>query len=197
MSRDGARRSLSRLASSPPPLDAARGGCGPAFTAADVAGAVGFLRQAGRPWSAGQRLVLYLWAGHNSPADRTEVILALHDEVAAEVRAKLKGRLPPRAEFLSLVVMALDELAQEPDRACGTCKGLGFVFDPLTGESTICPVCRGSGRRWLGSRLLSRRMGISYKAWRLHYEAPYRVTRAAVADVESRAISQLSAALRG
>lgn len=173
-----------------------RGGCGPEVSAADIAAAVGFLRRAGRPWSAGQRLLLYLWAGHDRPQDRTELILALHAEVAAEVVAIT--RLPlamPREKVLTMVAIALDELAGAGDYVCRTCSGVGFVEQPGR-EPVLCPACHGAGRRWMGVRALSSRFGTSRMTWARRFDETYKVFLSAILGIELQALRQLSRALK-
>jgi hypothetical protein len=185
---ENVRRALARLAVSGKDWRDPRGGGIPELTAADIAGAVGYVDGV-----AAQYLVLYLWAGHDTLRDRQRLCLYLAGEASRWAREEgWKDGKP--GELQRLAGMALDEMADASDYVCRTCSGSGGITLP-NGKPAICSACGGVGRHWRGERLNASRWGCTREVWRSRYAAVYRRMVAMLSEMESLALGQIARAL--
>ena len=167
----------------------------PALTAADIAAALGFVTRRGPggepvPDRPAQRLLLYLWAGHDSLRDRETLLLHLAEEAT---RWLPPGGVPEApGELRRLLEIALDE--RRLTRLCLRCIGTGVV--PDGGRLVFCPICGGLGwRRW-GAQRLAEAFGVTRHAWRERWAKPYARIVQMLEDVERRGVAAVRRALR-
>ncbi len=145
-----------------------------------------------------QRLVMYIWAGHNSSSDLNKVLDGLILEASKFIRWK-----PERHELSRLACLALlEHIYPTP---CRTCSATGEVYamKGVAGQKAKrysglvqCTACRGTGRRPWGRRRLADLFGVTEWDWRKRLARPYGQLQIMVRWMEDRALVQIRRALR-
>ena len=168
------------------------------LTANDVAAGVSFIRRPGPagtsiPDTPKQRLVMHIWAGHNSASDVEKVVTGLVQEASKHVRWK-----PQPGEIRRLAALAL--LEHVWPTPCRSCSATGYVYEKGAGgpgvSQGVCNACGGTGRRAWGRQRLASLMGVSEWDWRKVWGARYYRMQTMIRWMELRALVQIRRALR-
>ena len=183
---------------------------GAVLTPNDVAAGVSFVRRPARdgtfiPDTSKQRLVMYIWAGHNSTSDLDKVLTGLVGEASRHVTWK-----PKPGEIRKLAGLALlEHIWPTP---CRSCSATGQVYEKVYYaksqglnqpsyaasrlELSTCKACGGTGRRAWGRHRLASLLEVTEWEWRRVWAKRYYRMQTMVRWMELRALAQIRRALR-